>query len=194
MDLRARQRLGAVVVVVIAAVLYLFRAHAPTGDPLWKRFHPNADLRSGGTIVELAGVDCGQGIYFLPPKATVRELLDIAGVADRERLGVADQERSLRSGITVKMEERPGDGQVIRFGRMANATRFALDMPMGLNRATLQDLMFVPGIGERTAEAILEARQEIGLFRNLDDLLEVRGIGPKKLETFSRYFFIDAGR
>jgi competence protein ComEA len=178
---------------MITGFLYVFRFYAPIEYPFWKRSHPNADLRSGETIVELDGGAGRRGIYFLPPKTTVRDMLDTAGVANRSAIKATDQERPLRSGMFVGLDERRPDNPALQFGRMANATRFVLDMPLALNRATLQDLMRVPGIGERTAEAIIETRQGLGGFRHLEDLLEVRGIGPKKLTAFKRYFYIDAG-
>jgi competence protein ComEA len=64
-------------------------------------------------------------------------------------------------------------------------------MPIGLNSATAADLTMVQGIGEKTAERILETRAELGRFKAVDDLLEVKGIGEKKLEKFRRSFYID---
>lgn len=57
-----------------------------------------------------------------------------------------------------------------------------LGQPLDLNAATLEDLQALPRVGPKTAAAILAARQERGRFSQVDDLLEVRGIGPKTLE------------
>src|SRR5262245_24924109 len=51
-----------------------------------------------------------------------------------------------------------------------------------LNRANKAELLQLPGVGEHTAEAILLAREERGSFRQVDDLREVKGIGPMRLE------------
>jgi competence protein ComEA len=50
-----------------------------------------------------------------------------------------------------------------------------------LNTATTADLEGLPGVGPATARAILDYRQRHGRFRSVDELLEVRGIGPAKL-------------
>lgn len=50
------------------------------------------------------------------------------------------------------------------------------------DRADRADWDRLPGIGPRTAEAILAARAERGGFDSPEDLLEVRGIGPVTLE------------
>jgi competence protein ComEA len=50
-----------------------------------------------------------------------------------------------------------------------------------INRATWPELATLPGIGETIARAIVSRREEQGPFRALDDLLQVRRIGPATL-------------
>ena len=50
-----------------------------------------------------------------------------------------------------------------------------------LNSATLCELDSLPGIGLSMAERILEFRRENGPFRRVEDLMNVRGIGEKKI-------------
>ena len=53
---------------------------------------------------------------------------------------------------------------------------------LDLNRATVEELAALPGIGPELASRIAAFRVEIGGFRSPDQLLEVRGIGPGTLE------------
>jgi competence protein ComEA len=50
---------------------------------------------------------------------------------------------------------------------------------VNVNTATEADLERLPGIGPVLARRIVQHRESRGLFRRLDDLLEVEGIGPK---------------
>jgi competence protein ComEA len=51
-----------------------------------------------------------------------------------------------------------------------------------INSATVDQLKTLPGIGPSKAKAIVEYRQAHGLFQQIDDLLNVSGIGTKTLE------------
>jgi competence ComEA-like helix-hairpin-helix protein len=58
---------------------------------------------------------------------------------------------------------------------------------LDLNRATREQLVDVPGIGPRMAQAIVDLRSRKGSFTRFEDLLEVTGIKEKKLATLAGY-------
>jgi len=62
--------------------------------------------------------------------------------------------------------------------RPSRAVRFPLD----LNQARLEELMELPGIGEKLAQRVVEYRKTHGGFRSVEDLRKVRGIGEKRME------------
>jgi competence protein ComEA len=61
---------------------------------------------------------------------------------------------------------------------------------INLNDAGLEELIKVPGIGKITAERIIELRRLKGGFRNIDELLEVKRIGKKRLQKLKEYLII----
>ncbi len=64
---------------------------------------------------------------------------------------------------------------------------------VNVNTATAADLERLPGIGPVLARRIVEHREAKGLFRRLDDLLEVKGIGPKMLRRIQPWLRLDDG-
>jgi competence protein ComEA len=62
--------------------------------------------------------------------------------------------------------------------------------PIDLNRATAEDLQQLPGVGPAMAERILQYRKENQGFTSIDDLDNVRGIGPKKLEKIKPFVIV----
>ena len=51
-----------------------------------------------------------------------------------------------------------------------------------INTAGIEELKSLPGIGEKTAEKIINKRNELGSFNSVEDLMLVPGIGRKTLE------------
>ena len=62
--------------------------------------------------------------------------------------------------------------------------------PINLNTATAEELDTVPGIGEVIAGRILAYRDSVGQFQTVDELLNVKGIGEKKLEEMREYLTV----
>lgn len=79
---------------------------------------------------------------------------------------------------------------------VVHSPRATPDDPVFLNEATVTDLRRLPGIGEKRAQAILELRAKLGRFRQIEELLRVRGIGRamlKKLRPLVRVDRPDGG-
>lgn len=58
---------------------------------------------------------------------------------------------------------------------------------LNLNTASQTELTRLPGIGETKAAAIVAWRQEHGSFQTVEDLMAVDGIGEKTLENLRPY-------
>ncbi len=54
--------------------------------------------------------------------------------------------------------------------------------PLNVNSASQEELTVLPGIGPVTAERIVAYRTKKGPFKTVDDLILIKGIGQKTLE------------
>ena len=61
---------------------------------------------------------------------------------------------------------------------------------ININTAPVDQLASLPGIGTRTAQAIIEYRARHGLFEKANDLTKVRGIGEKTLEGLKKHSLV----
>ena len=59
-----------------------------------------------------------------------------------------------------------------------------------LNKVTYEELLYFQGIGTATAVSILDYQQNIG-FNKVDDLLNIRGIGERRLAIFKEFFYVE---
>ena len=65
-----------------------------------------------------------------------------------------------------------------------------MDYRLDINIATKSQLMELPGIGEVMADRIVAYRTEHGLFSSIEGLLDIEGIGEKKLQQIERLIMV----
>ncbi|WP_149361429.1 ComEA family DNA-binding protein [Lolliginicoccus suaedae] len=149
-------------------------------------------------IVSVAGHVAVPGLVTVQPGARVANALAEAGGplpgADTLTLNLA---QPLRDGDHIIVGDRHADGatnpvvsvilgastpQHARAGETSAGE--AAPSIVNANSATAAQLEALPGIGPVTAAAIVQWREANGPFRSIDQLREIRGIGPAKLEQF----------
>lgn len=54
------------------------------------------------------------------------------------------------------------------------------NVKININSADVEQLSSLPGIGEKTADSIVSYRNENGKFKQIEDLMNIKGIGEKK--------------
>jgi len=62
---------------------------------------------------------------------------------------------------------------------------------VNINTSNKADMMKIPGIGPVTAERIILHREDHRLFNSVEELFNVKGIGPKTLEKIRTYIKIE---
>ena len=61
---------------------------------------------------------------------------------------------------------------------------------ININKATIAELMKLKGIGQKYAKRIVDFRNKNGPFKNIEDIMHVKGIGPKKFELIKNLITI----
>lgn len=139
--------------------------------------HGDADLvERTPIVVHVAGAVAAPGLYELPAGARVADAVDAAGGATADAvLDRVNLARQARDGEQVVV---PDAATVAANGAGAHGATGRVN----LNRASVDELRTLPGIGPVTAQRIVEHREEHGPFAEPADLLHVPGIGPRTLE------------
>ncbi len=131
-------------------------------------------------IVHIEGEVKTPGIYTLLVGARVFDAVEAAGglnsLADRKRVNlakkIADEEFIyIPSEEDDFQEVQPVSGSLS--GGMSNGL-------ININTADTKDFETLPGIGPTIANRIIEYREQIGRFKNIEDIQNVSGIGEKK--------------
>ncbi|HBG5343396.1 TPA: helix-hairpin-helix domain-containing protein [Clostridioides difficile] len=70
-------------------------------------------------------------------------------------------------------------------------TNMSNESKVNINVATIEELDSLPGVGEATANKILQYREENGQFSSIEEIKNVNGIGDKKYENIKDLICVD---
>ena len=147
-------------------------------------------------VVSVIGLVTTPGLVTLPSGARVADALDAAGGAlDGADLMGLNMARRVGDGeqIVVGVDAPPGqpvqmgssivsDSAASGAGPTSAENGSESDTLIDLNTATAGELDTLPGVGPVTAAAIVAWREANGRFRTVDQLGDVDGIGPARLD------------
>jgi competence protein ComEA len=145
--------------------------------------------------VHVAGEVLRPGVYQLPGTARVVDAVDAAGGptahADVDVINLAaalfDAAQIFvprRGSVVVRAPiPRPLPGVNAPPTPHASAPEGPSSTKININTASMSDLDTLSGVGPSTAKAIIDYRTKNGPFGSVEDLLNVRGIGPAKLDA-----------
>jgi len=153
---------------------------------------PTAAPTGQSVVVSVVGLVQQPGLVTLAPGARIADAVSAAGGplngADTVGLNlarhVADGEQIV-VGIATPAGRPAALGSSVRSGAPETGPAVASTTPSGpvdLNTATVEQLDTLPGVGPVTAASIVAWRQANGKFTAIDQLGEVDGIGPARLE------------
>jgi competence protein ComEA len=143
---------------------------------------PAAGGEQGVLVVHVVGAVVSAGVYRLAPGARVLDAVEAAGgAASGADLAGLNLAAPVADGVRIYV---PALGEIdpasVPSGLAADGGG-ASSGPVDLNRATVEQLDALPGVGPATAAAIVDDRERNGPFASVDDLDRVPGIGPAKL-------------
>ncbi|MEW6771544.1 MAG: helix-hairpin-helix domain-containing protein [Bacillota bacterium] len=142
--------------------------------------------------VHVAGAVYHPGVYRLPYGSRVLDAVQKAGLRPEADMDVLNLAQVLEDGRKVVVPPRtppaePGAAAsgnpfaVAAGGATASGSGAAAGEKVNLNTADSRALEELPGIGPALARRIIEYRTANGPFSSVDELLNVSGIGEKKL-------------
>lgn len=145
-----------------------------------------------GNLVRL--VRAARPPFAADDMARVDSLFDVLSTrADSIDGGLSVPPETVHVGFGASFGEPParsGEGRMWVF--VDTLEKPVADFPIAINEADERTLRALPRIGPAMAARIIAYRDEHGPFGTADDLLEVRGIGPKTLEQLLPLITLEA--
>ncbi|WP_049536312.1 helix-hairpin-helix domain-containing protein [Streptococcus pseudopneumoniae] len=152
-----------------------------------KEESPEQDL----ITVDVKGAVKSPGIYDLPVGSRVHDAVQKAG-------GLTEQADSKSLNLAQKVSDEalvyvPSKGEEAASQRAASGTTpsSSKEKKINLNKASLEELKQVKGLGGKRAQDIIDHREANGKFKSVDELKKVSGIGAKTIEKLKDYVTVD---
>lgn len=139
--------------------------------------------------VDVKGAVKSPGIYDLPVGSRINDAVQKAGGltenADSKSINLA-QKISDEALVYVPAKEETTSQEV-----HSNASNTKENKKVNLNKASLEELKQVKGLGGKRAQDIIDHRETNGKFKSVDELKKVSGIGAKTIEKLKEYVTVD---
>ena len=141
--------------------------------------------------VDVKGAVKSPGIYDLPVGSRVHDAVQKAG-------GLTEEADSKSLNLAQKVSDEalvyvPTKGEEATSQQAASETSpsTSKEKRVNLNKASLEELKQVKGLGGKRAQDIIDHREANGKFKSVDELKKVSGIGAKTIEKLKDYVTVD---
>jgi competence ComEA-like helix-hairpin-helix protein len=142
--------------------------------------NPTPQNNNGRIVVQVSGAVRNPGLFEVDDDTRVGEVIELAGGAN-----------ILAETTEINFARRVVDGEQIFLPKRVVASRelkpFSTPAVLDLNHANGKQLAEIPGVGQDLGAAIVAHRRRIGKFTSVEQLLEVKGIGPRKLALIKKH-------
>ena len=141
--------------------------------------------------VDVKGAVKAPGIYDLPVGSRVNDAVQKAGglteQADSKSINLA-QKVSDEALVYVPTKGEEVANQQTNSGAPSSTSK---DKKVNINKAILEELKQVKGLGGKRAQDIIDHREANGKFKSVEELKKVSGIGAKTIEKLKDYVTVD---
>ena len=139
--------------------------------------------------VDVKGAVKSPGIYDLPVGSRINDAVQKAG-------GLTDNADSKSINLAQRISDEalvyvPTKEEATSQEAHSNASNTKENKKVNLNKASLEELKQVKGLGGKRAQDIIDHRESNGKFKSVDELKKVSGIGAKTIEKLKEYVTVD---
>lgn len=174
----------AVVVVIIATTvgIYMYKQTQENTVSYYGNEEQSEETHISQITVHITGAINNPGVIIIEEGARIVDALEAAGgeteEADVNRLNLA---YVLEDGEKLYIPSKNEEEQEYITQGKDNMSEG--QSKININVAQIGELITLPGVGEATANKIIEYRKENGKFQKIEDLKNVPGIGDSKFEN-----------
>jgi competence protein ComEA len=157
---------------------------------------PAPSATPGPLRVYITGAVNRPAVYELPAGSIVADVVDAAGdFSDEAATELVNLALPLSDGMQVHVPQRNEatilQPQALVAPPIVSAPETANSSRVNINIADAEALDTLPGVGPAIAQNIITHRQANGPFNNIEEVMDVSGIGPAKFEQMKDLITVD---
>ena len=173
------------IILCVLLTIFFFRYPQLINLPFFTQSPAIEKIKPLPIAIEIVGEVVKPGIYCFEDEVSLGEVIERAGGLRRDV--VLTEEHfftEVSNGAKITIGSNPSSFTV---GVMGPEKRLLFFIPISINTASVEELVVVPAIGEKTARAIICHREKHGNFTSLDELKKVSGIGNYNFKKMKKY-------
>jgi competence protein ComEA len=192
--MRGFSRSQAVIAILVALILLALYGWRELTAPHRQRHAPPPVPMP--VVVQVTGKVRSPAAYDFPHPISVAQAVARAGGLLPGLEADSQWEKVLAEhGARIEIGVDQAGRTTLRLRQMVASTLLALGIPVDLNRVSAADLALIPGVSRSLGERIVAERARRGGYSSLEELDEVKGVGPATLERLRPYLVVwAAGR
>lgn len=148
------------------------------------------DVEEKKIIVDIKGEVVSPGTYEMSIDDRVQDVIKKAGgltsKANTESINLSEKVTDEMLIVIPSIDSNTKPVEEKKPNTTSN-NNIVSDGKVSINKASIQELMTIKGIGEAKAKAIIDYRNKQGSFKNIDELKNVSGIGNSTFEKIKDY-------
>ena len=140
-----------------------------------------------GIFVHIDGWIQNPGVYEIKENDRVNNIIEKAGgLKEGASIKSINLAARLSDGDKIYIPNREEEKQIETTevkGNNTGTVKITKNSKININKASISELKQITGIGESTANKIIDYRDNVGKFKKIEDIKEVKGIGDSKYES-----------
>lgn len=140
-----------------------------------------------GIFVHIDGWIQNPGVYEIKENDRVNTIIEKAGgLKEGASIKSINLAARLSDGDKIYIPNREEEKQIETTevkGNNTGTVKITKNSKININKASISELKQITGIGESTANKIIDYRENVGKFKKIEDIKEVKGIGDSKYES-----------
>ena len=140
-----------------------------------------------GIFVHIDGWIQNPGVYEIKENDRVNTIIEKAGgLKEGASIKSINLAARLSDGDKIYIPNREEEKQIETTevkGNNTGTVKITKNSKININKASISELKQITGIGESTANKIIDYRENVGKLKKIEDIKEVKGIGDSKYES-----------